>query len=204
MLRPLKFAAVLALLAAPALADGPAIGKPAPDFVGVDSKGQKVRLADLKGKVVVLEWTNHGCPFVRKHYNSGNMQKVQGAAREQGVVWLSIVSSAPGEQGHVVGAEADKLTADRNAKPSHVLLDPNGQIGRLYGARVTPHMYIVGKDGALLYKGGIDSIRSARIDDIAKAKNYVLAALDDIKAGRKVADADTIAYGCLIHYKEGA
>lgn len=204
MHRSLRLAAILALFATPAWADGPALGKAAPDFVGVDSKGQKVRLADLKGKLVVLEWTNHGCPYVRKHYNSGNMQKVQGVAREQGVVWLSIVSSPEGAQGHVNGAEADKLTADRNAKPSHVLLDPKGQIGRLYGARVTPHMYIVGADGTLLYKGGIDSIRSSRIDDIAKAKNYVLAALDDIKAGRKVAEADTIAYGCTIHYRDGA
>jgi len=185
-------------------AAGPDLDKAAPDFTGTDTDGKTVRLADFKGKLVILEWSNHQCPYVRKHYGAGNMQKTQAAARDLGVVWVTIISSAPGEQGHVNAAEANRLTAERNAKPHHVLLDPRGQIGRLYAARVTPHMFIVGTDGKLLYKGAIDSIRSSRVSDIDKAKNYVTAALGEIKAGKPVADADTIAYGCTIHYKEGS
>ena len=185
-------------------AAGPDLDKAAPDFTGTDTDGKTVRLADFKGKLVILEWSNHQCPYVRKHYGAGNMQKTQAAARDLGVVWVTIISSAPGEQGHVNAAEANRLTTERNAKPHHVLLDPRGQIGRLYAARVTPHMFIVGTDGKLLYKGAIDSIRSSRVSDIDKAKNYVTAALGEIKAGKPVADADTIAYGCTIHYKEGS
>jgi peroxiredoxin len=192
-----------AVLASPALAN-PDLGKPAPDFAAADTKGKQVRLADFKGKLVILEWSNHQCPYVRKHYGAGNMQKTQEAARALGVVWITIISSAPGEQGHVDAAQADKLTAERNAKPHHVVLDPKGQIGRLYGARVTPHMFIIAADGKLLYKGAIDSIRSSRPSDIPNAKNYVTAALGEIKDGKKVADADTAAYGCTIHYKDGS
>jgi hypothetical protein len=141
---------------------------------------------------------------VRKHYGAGNMQKTQEAARALGVTWITIISSAPGEQGHVNAAEANKLTTERNAKPHHVVLDPAGKIGRMYAARVTPHMFIVGTDGKLLYKGAIDSIRSSRQSDLANAKNYVTAALSEIKGGKHVADADTVAYGCTIHYKEGS
>jgi hypothetical protein len=191
-------------LASAAPAAGPDLSKPAPDFTATDTKGKTVRLADLKGKLVVLEWSNHQCPYVRKHYGSGNMQKTQAAARALGVVWITIVSSGPGEQGHVDAAAADRLTAERDAKPSHVVLDPEGRIGRAYAARVTPHMFIIGTDGALLYKGAIDSIRSSRQSDIPKAKNYVTAALGEIKAGKPIADSDTIAYGCTIHYKEGS
>jgi peroxiredoxin len=198
-------AAALALtLAAPPLAAEPTIGKPAPDFTAIDSDGKPVRLADFRGKLVVLEWTNHQCPYVRKHYGADNMQKTQKAARADNVVWLSIISSGPGAQGHVGGAEANALSRSRGAMPSHVLLDPEGRVGRLYEARVTPHMFIIGKDGTLLYMGGIDSIPSWRTDDIAKAKNYVLAALGEIKAGKRVSDAATRAYGCTIHYKEGS
>lgn len=197
-------AAAAIAFAAGASAAGPDLDKSAPDFTGTDTSAKTVRLADFKGKLVILEWSNHQCPYVRKHYGSGNMQKTQAAARELGVVWVTIISSAPGEQGHVSAAEANRLTTERNAKPHHVLLDPRGQIGRLYAARVTPHMFIIGADGKLLYKGAIDSIRSSRVSDIDKAKNYVTAALGEIKAGKPVADADTIAYGCTIHYKEGS
>ncbi len=193
-----------AAFAVPAFAMGPDLGKPAPDFAATDTHGKPVKLSDLKGKLVVLEWSNHQCPYVRKHYGAGNMQKTQEAARALGVTWITIISSAPGEQGHVNAAEANKLTVERKAKPDHVLLDPKGQIGRLYAARVTPHMFIVGTDGALLYKGAIDSIRSSRQSDIPNAKNYVAAALGEIKGGKPVADADTVAYGCTIHYKEGS
>ena len=204
-LSSLTFAAVAAVaFAASAGATGPDLGKTAPDFAATDTQGKPIRLADLKGKLVVLEWSNHQCPYVRKHYGSGNMQKTQAAARELGVVWITIISSAPGEQGHVSAPEADRLTVERNARPDHVVLDPRGQIGRPYAARVTPHMFVVGTDGTLLYKGGIDSIRSSRVSDIDKAKNYVTVALGEIKAGKPIADADTIAYGCTIHYKEGS
>lgn len=197
-------AATLAAFALPAGAMGPDLGKPAPDFAAADTYGKPVKLSALKGKLVVLEWSNHQCPYVRKHYGAGNMQKTQAAARALGVTWITIISSAPGEQGHVDAAEANKLTAERNAQPHHVVLDPQGKIGRLYAARVTPHMFVIGTDGALLYKGAIDSIRSSRESDIPNAKNYVTAALGEIKAGKPVADADTAAYGCTIHYKEGS
>lgn len=182
----------------------PDLGKTAPDFSATSTKGASVKLSDFKGKLVVLEWSNHQCPYVRKHYGSGNMQKTQAAAKALGVVWVTIISSAPGEQGHVDAAEADKLTVERKASPAHVVLDPRGQIGRLYAAKVTPHMFIIGTDGALLYKGAIDSIRSSRQADIEKAKNYVTAALGEIKAGKPVTDTDTAAYGCTIHYKDGS
>lgn len=207
-MRKLMFAfAGLVIAAGAAGAAGarePDLGKPAPDFAGTDTKGATVKLSDFKGKLVVLEWSNHDCPYVRKHYGSGNMQKTQAAAREMGVVWVTIISSAPGNQGHVDAAQADKLTVDRKAQPSVVLLDPKGQIGRLYAARVTPHMFIIGKDGNLLYKGGIDSIRSSRPADIERAKNYVTAALGEIASGKAVTDADTTAYGCTIHYRDAS
>jgi peroxiredoxin len=203
-----KFVAATALaaavLAAPAFAAGPDLGKPAPDFAAADTNGKPLKLTDFKGKLVILEWSNHQCPYVRKHYGAGNMQKTQEAARALGVTWITIISSAPGEQGHVSATEANKLTTARNAKPHHVVLDPAGKIGRMYAARVTPHMFIIGTDGKLLYKGAIDSIRSSRQSDIPNAKNYVTAALGEIKSGKPVADADTVAYGCTIHYKEGS
>ena len=127
----------------------PKVGAPAPDFTGVDSTGKTVKLSDFKGKTVVLEWTNHGCPYVQKHYGSGNMQKLQKTTAADGVVWLSVVSSAPGRQGHVDGKAADKLTQSRGAKPTAVLLDPEGMIGKLYGARATPHMFVIKQDGTL-------------------------------------------------------
>lgn len=191
-------------MSGPAFAMGPDLGKPAPDFAVTDTHGKPVKLSGLKGKLVILEWSNHQCPYVRKHYGAGNMQKTQEAAKALGVTWITIISSAPGEQGHVNAAEANKLTVERKAKPDHVVLDPKGQIGRLYAARVTPHMFVIGTDGGLLYKGAIDSIRSSRQSDIANAKNYVTAALGEIKGGKPVADADTVAYGCTIHYKEGS
>jgi len=204
MLKLLTTTFTAVVLAVPAFATGPDVGKPAPEFSATDTGGKPVKLGDFKGKFVILEWSNHQCPYVRKHYGAGNMQKTQEAARALGVAWITIISSAPGEQGHVNAAEADKLTVERNAKPSHVVLDPKGQIGRLYAARVTPHMFIIGADGKLLYKGGIDSIRSSRQSDIPNAKNYVTAALGEIKSGKPIADSDTIAYGCTIHYKEGS
>jgi peroxiredoxin len=193
--------ALLALTLAPAGASQMLeIGKPAPLFEAVDSHGKTVRLADLRGRVVVLEWTNHDCPFVRKHYNAKNMQAQQRDATEDGVVWLTILSSAPGEQGHVAPAEANRLTETRGAAPSNVLLDPTGKIGLAYGAQVTPHMYVVGKDGTLLYRGGIDDKPTTRVADVAGATQHVRKALEAIKASRPVDPAITRAYGCTIKY----
>lgn len=183
-----------------AAGNGADVGRPAPAFIATDSNGKTVRLSDYRGKLVVLEWTNHQCPYTVKHYATGNMQKVQAKVRDMGVVWLTVVSSEPGAEGYVTPAEANKLTSDRKARPNHVLLDPTGVIGRAYDARVTPHMYIVGPDGTLLYRGGIDDKPTWRHDSVKTAKNYVLAALDDIQAGRKVAEPVTRHYGCTIKY----
>ncbi len=149
---------------------------------------------------MILEWTNHDCPYVRKHYNSGNMQQQQQAATEQGAVWLSIISSAPGKQGHVTPAQADALTVQRNAAPSAVIIDEKGAIGRLYGAKTTPHMYIIDADGKLVYMGGIDSIASSNPADIEKATQYVPAALAQVVNGEPVMPGVTRPYGCSVKY----
>ena len=176
------------------------VGQPAPDFTGVDSNGNQHTLSQYKGKTVVLEWTNHDCPYVKKHYNSGNMQALQKQARADGVVWLSIISSKPGKEGHVDGGKANRLTRSRNAAPTAVILDETSEIGLLYGAKTTPHMYIVDKSGQLVYMGGIDSIPSSNAADIAGAKNYVRAALDAMAAGKAIEDSVTRPYGCSVKY----
>ena len=176
------------------------VAQPAPDFTGIDSNGSTHSLSQYRGKTVVLEWTNHDCPYVRKHYQSGNMQKLQKAAISDGIVWLSIISSAPGKQGHVSGAEANALTSQRNASPSAVILDEKGDIGRLYGAKTTPHMYIIDPKGTLVYMGGIDSIPSSNQADIDRATNYVSAALQSLKEGKVITDNVTRPYGCSVKY----
>lgn len=179
---------------------GVIVGKPAPDFTGVDSQGIKHSLSQYKGKTVVLEWTNHDCPYVKKHYNSGNMQKLQKDATANGIVWLSIISSKPGKQGHVSGKQANELTQSRNAAPTAVILDETSEIGLLYGAKTTPHMFIIDKKGQLVYMGGIDNIPSKDEDDIADAKNYVRAALDAMAEGKTIEDSITRPYGCSVKY----
>jgi len=149
---------------------------------------------------VVLEWTNDGCPYVGKHYGTGNMQMLQKHYTEQGVVWLSVISSAPGHQGYVDGERANQLTGDRQAAPTAVLLDPEGTVGRLYGAKTTPHMYIVDPEGTLIYMGGIDDVPSARWRDVENAENYVRTALDEALAGKPVTTAITRPYGCSVKY----
>ncbi len=192
---------IAATLALPALAfANAAVEAPAPAFTAQTADGKTVNLADFKGKTVVLEWTNHDCPYVKKHYGSGNMQSQQKAAAAQGVVWLQVISSAPGQQGFVDGATAKKLNADRGAAPTATLLDPKGELGKLYGAQTTPHMYVIKGDGTLAYKGGIDSIASAKAEDIAKAEPYVTDALAAVAAGRKVEKASTRPYGCSVKY----
>lgn len=176
------------------------VGQPAPAFSASNSDGGTTRLADLKGKYVVLEWTNDGCPFVQKHYDSSNMQDLQKEATGKGAVWLSVISSAPGKQGHVDAKGANALTANRQAHPSQVLLDPSGDLGQLYGAKTTPHMFVIDPQGKLIYAGGIDSIASADAEDIAKATPYVRVALTEAMAGKPVTHAVTTPYGCSVKY----
>jgi len=178
----------------------PAVGQSAPAFSGIDTAGQKVSLEQYRGKIVVLEWTNPECPFVQKHYGSGNMQALQKEATAKGVVWLSIYSSAPGQQGYVHAAEADRLTKERDAAPTRVLLDPTGEIGHLYNARTTPHMFVVDPAGRLVYMGGIDDKPTTSKSDVKGATNYVRAALQDLAAGRTVATPVTRPYGCSVKY----
>lgn len=196
MLKPLLIAAALVMPAAAA----PVVGEAAPAFAGKDTKGQTVNLSDFAGKTVVLEWTNNGCPYVRKHYGSGNMQKTQEAATADGVVWLTIISSAEGKQGYVTPEEADKLTADRGARPSDVILDTDQTIARAYEAKTTPHMFVIDPAGTLVYAGAIDDTPTADPRDLATAKNLVLAALDDLKNGRPVATPESEPYGCSVKY----
>jgi peroxiredoxin len=197
-LRQLALAASAAVFSL-GLAAAPQIGAPAPDFTVVDSKGNSHSLKDFAGKNVVLEWTNHDCPFVVKHY-SGNMQALQADMTAQDVVWLSVISSAPGKQGHVSGAKADELTASRSAKPTAVVFDESGVVGKAYDAKTTPHMYVIDKAGVLQYMGGIDSIPSAKVDDIAKATSYFANAAKAVLAGQTPDPAVTKPYGCSIKY----
>ncbi len=181
-------------------ADAVQAGAPAPAFQAVDAAGQTRSLAEFAGKTVVLEWSNDQCPYVKKHYETGNMQALQREATAQDVVWLTIVSSAPGKQGAVTEAEAQRLTTTRNAAPTAVLLDPTGAVGRLYGARTTPHMYVIAPDQALVYQGGIDDRNSADHATVQGARNYVREALTAVRAGRQPAVAAAPPYGCSIKY----
>lgn len=191
---------VITVLAGASFADAPAVGQAAPDFTATDIDGKEVKLSSLKGKVVVLEWFNPECPFVKKHYESGNMQKTQKEAADKGVVWLSINSSALGLQGNMTPEEAKKHNTEVKASPSHVILDPSGKIGGLYSAKTTPHMFVIDKDGKIAYMGAIDSISSADPADIEKAENYVLSAVDSLEKGNAVAVPQTQPYGCSVKY----
>jgi peroxiredoxin len=176
------------------------IGAPAPSFSLADSTGKTVSLADFKGKTVVLEWTNHDCPYVRKHYGGNNMQALQKKWTGQGVVWLSVISSEPGSQGFVTADQANKLTKDRGAAPTAVLFDPKGDVGHAYGAQTTPHMYVITGNGTLVYMGGIDDKATARLEDLKTAKNFVDAALKEVAEGKPVSVTTSRPYGCSIKY----
>lgn len=191
--------AAAALLAAPAAA-APALGQPAPAFKVGDAAGRTRSLAEFRGRTVVLEWTNNGCPYVQKHYNSGHMQGLQREATKDGVVWLTVVSSAPGMQGHLTPAEAKAWKTRVGAASTDVLLDPKGLVGRAYEAKATPHMFIIDKAGKVAYMGGIDDQPTSDPDSLKIARNYVTAALADLKAGRPVAEAVTRPYGCSVKY----
>ena len=200
MLRSVAALMLALSVAGPALGKA-AIGEPAPDFTLTDSNGKSESLAQFKGKTVVLEWNNPDCPFVGKHYKSGNMQKQQADATAAGVVWLTINSSATGKQGDLDGAGANAYVAKVGAKQTAYLLDPLGAAGHAYGARTTPHMYVIDGQGMLRYMGGIDSIASTDKDDLAKATQYVPQALAELKAGKPAEPAVTTSYGCTVKYR---
>jgi len=176
------------------------VGHPAPDFACTDSRGGSRSLSQYKGRTVVLEWTNRQCPFVKKHYDGGAMQALQKKAAADGAVWLSVVSSAPGNQGFVTAAEAEQHLKATGAAPEAVLLDADGKLGRLYGAQTTPHLFVVDASGNLAYAGAIDDKPSTNPKDIPGARNYVAEALDALKAGKPAATASTRAYGCSVKY----
>ena len=174
----------------------------APEFKLSDSYGNEISLSSFIGKKVVLEWTNHGCPYVAKHYETGNMQSTQEFAKEEEIIWLSIISSAPGTQGYVSSNEANALTITRKASPTHVLFDPTGEVGRIYDAKTTPHMYIINEEGLLKYQGAIDDAggRGFMSRDLLKAKNYVKESLKEMGTGEAISSPVTKPYGCSVKY----
>lgn len=191
---------VLCTLAFAGFAQASTVGQPAPAFSLTDSNGKTHSLADFKGKTVVLEWTNHECPFVKKHYGAKNLQTQQGKATADGVVWLAINSGAPGKQGSVDGAGANAIIARDGHQASAYLLDPTGDTGRAYGAKTTPHLYVIDADGVLRYNGAVDSIPSADPADIAAATQYVPQALAELAAGKPVSVPTSTPYGCSVKY----
>ena len=175
----------------------------APSFELVDSHGKNISLSNFEGNTIVLEWTNHDCPYVAKHYATGNMQNTQEQANEQGVVWLTIISSAPGTQGYVLPDKANELTISRNAQPNHVLFDPEGGVGKMYGAKTTPHLYVIDKKGVLRYQGAIDDAggQSFWTKNLLEADNYVKKALSEMQNGQEVSTKVSKPYGCSVKYK---
>ena len=191
------------LMSAEIILQNPNVDEQAPSFSGINSYGEQINLSDFIGQPIILEWTNHECPYVAKHYSERNMQDVQKRAQDEGFVWLSIISSTPGDQGHVDKATANALTKSRNAHPTHVLLDESGEIGMKYGAKTTPHMYMIDSSGVLKYKGAIDDVGrgmkffSASLKD---AVNFVATQLDDLKNNEQLLISSTVAYGCSVKY----
>lgn len=200
--RPIIAIAALAPFASlllPGTAQAASVGQAAPDFTLMDTAGQPVKLSQFKGKAVVLEWNNPGCPFVKKHYQ-GNMQTLQKEITGQGAIWLAINSTRDDSGDYLAPAQLGRWMTEQKASPTATLMDEDGKVGQAYAARVTPHMYIVNAQGVLVYAGGIDSIASARVDDIPKATNYVRQAMAEIKAGKPVSVANSRAYGCSVKY----
>lgn len=191
---------LLVLLVATALAAK--VGEPAPDFTAKDSNDKSHHLAEYRGKYVVLEWHNQGCPYTRKHYESGNMQRLQRQWTGKGVVWFTVISSAPGTQGYVRAPEENDYVKRMNAAPTAVLLDPEGSLGHLYAAKTTPHMYIIDPSGVLIYNGAIDDHPTTDQSDIPSSKNYVSSALQEAMSGKRVSDPATRPYGCSVKYKD--
>jgi peroxiredoxin len=200
LLVALTLACASACTSVPSASANVEIGKPAPAFTLPSADGKEVSLESQRGKFVVLEWLNHGCPYVRKHYDSDNMQSLQRKLTEKGVVWLSIISSAPGKQGHSTPAQALADATAKGAKPTAVLLDESGTVGRLYGAATTPHMFVIDPTGALVYMGAIDDQPSFAAESITGAKNFVQQALDEAMASKTVSTPATKPYGCSVKY----
>ena len=194
------FAAVVAFALTAAAAR---VGDPAPDFTGTDSHGQTHKLSDYRGKYVVLEWTNNGCPYTRKHYNSGNMQNLQKEWTARGVVWFTILSSAPGEQGYMTASQENAWIARVHADPTAAILDPTGAIGHEYEAKTTPDMYVIDPSGKLIYAGAIDDHPTTDPSDIPHSNNYVSDALKEAMAGQPVQVTYTRPYGCSVKYQGG-
>jgi len=192
-------AGAISLLAMPAFAAAD-INKAAPAFKAQDAHGKTVNLSDYKGNIVVLEWSNHDCPFVKKHYDSGNMQELQKRASADGVKWIKILSSAPGRQGHVTDKEALNIVDQDGSIVTTVIRDEKGAIGRAYDAKTTPHMFVINAQGTLVYKGAIDSNSSPRPSTIESAENYITAALDALKSEADIETAQTQPYGCSVKY----
>jgi peroxiredoxin len=176
------------------------VGEPAPDFTATDTHGQSQKLSQYRGKFVVLEWHNRDCPFTRKHYASGNMQRLQKQWTAKGVVWFTVISSAPGEQGYITGAAENAYLREMNAAPTAVLLDPQGELGHLYDAKTTPHMFVINPEGVLIYNGAIDDKATTDESDISGAKNYVSVALEEAMAGKPVSQPTSRPYGCSVKY----
>ena len=176
------------------------VGNAAPDFTGTDSNGKTQKLSEYHGKYVVLEWTNNGCPYTQKHYESGNMQALQKEWTAKGVVWLTVLSSAPGEQGYMTASQENAYVGKEHAAPTAVLLDPTGVIGHAYEAKTTPHMFVIDPSGKLIYAGAIDDHATTDPEDIKSSKNYVSDALSESMAGKPVATAYTRPYGCSVKY----
>jgi len=196
--------AVLTSFVATALfaADVPPVGSAAPDFSAADSKGKTHSLSQYKGKYVVLEWFNPECPFVKKHYTSSNMQKLQQEYTGKGIVWLSVDSSAPGKEGALTPEQAEKTMADWKTKPTALLIDQDGKVGQAYGAKNTPHMVVINPEGKIVYEGAIDSKATPNPGDIPSSTNYVKVALDESMAGKPVTTAQTKPYGCSVKYNK--
>jgi peroxiredoxin len=188
------------ILLATAAAFAARVGQPAPDFTAADSNGQTHHLADYRGKYVVLEWHNNGCPYTQKHYESGNMENLQREWTARGVIWFTVISSAPGEQGYVTAAQENDYMRQMRAAPTAALLDPDGQLGRLYDAKTTPHMFVINPEGVLIYDGAIDDRPTTDASDIAGATNYVSQALTEAMAGKPVSMPSTRPYGCSVKY----
>ena len=192
---------VLATLAVTLVAYAVRVGNAAPDFTGTDSNGKTQKLSEYRGKYVVLEWTNNGCPYTQKHYESGNMQALQKEWTAKGVVWLTVLSSAPGEQGYMTASQENAYVGKEHAAPTAVLLDPTGVIGHAYEAKTTPHMFVIDPAGRLIYAGAIDDHATTDPEDIKSSKNYVSDALSASMAGKPVATSYTRPYGCSVKYQ---
>ena len=192
---------ISALVSLLALA-APVPGQAAPDFSEPSAGGETITLDQFAGKLVVLEWTNDGCPFVQKHYSSNNMQALQRRAAAEEIVWIQVISSAPGKQGYADAERALELNKERGAEPAYTLLDEDGSMGKAYGAKTTPHMYIIDPEGTLRYNGAIDTIPTAKVEDLQNAQNYVTAALSQLAGGGDVVTPVSRPYGCSVKYAD--